>query len=140
MWTEVESSDRVVFDVNADAWRAMTATELPRLLDGSSTAIHRGLVRKTARGLQFNVTADVLRPMIDALQRIHMASILRADRRVLALPARPTVQAAVAESFWMLCELLLLQPYFSHACVRCNPGHPNATVQTTMCPKTVFKK
>jgi hypothetical protein len=134
MWVQLESSDKVTFDVNVDVWRTMTSTELPRLLDGSSDTIRHGLVRKTDRGLQFNVTADVLRPMIDALQRIHMASILRPDHRVLALPTRPIVPVAVSESFWMMCELLLLLPYFSHACVRCKSG---ASVNQTLCPVVV---
>lgn len=140
MWIKIVSSDQTVFDINTSEWHVMTATELPRLLDGSSTLLQQGVVRSTDKVLQFNVTADVLRPVVDALQRIHMASMIRHDRRVLALPSRPIVPMTVSESFWMLCELLLLLPYFSHACVRCKPDQADVKVQTTLCPVTVFHK
>jgi hypothetical protein len=124
MWIRLIASDGAVFDVNAADWHQMGATELPRLADGSSDVVRLGLVRKTEQGLQFNVSREILRPLVDALQRIFMAS----------LPAEPSVAAEISESFWMLCELLRLRPYFSHACMQCKPRKQDAAISTPLCP------
>lgn len=135
MWITLLSSDGVSFDVNASGWKSMSSTELPGLLDDTSALFHDGLVHKTDRGLQFNVSTNVLRPLVDALQRIFMSTLLRAGRQVRALPAPPTVDADVYESFWMLCELMKLMPYFSHVCNQCKPRHPAAITKSVLCPK-----
>ena len=134
MWIRLISSDGAAFDVNTADWHQMSATELPLLADGSSDVIRSGLVRKTEQGLQFNVSREILRPLVDALQRIFMASLLSPDRKVRALPAEPSVAAEFSESFWMLCELLRLRQYFSHACTQCKPRERNAAVFSTLCP------
>lgn len=134
MWIRLIASDGAVFDVNAADWHQMGATELPRLADGSSDVVRLGLVRKTEQGLQFNVSREILRPLVDALQRIFMASLLSPDHKVRALPAEPSVAAEISESFWMLCELLRLRPYFSHACMQCKPRKQDAAISTPLCP------
>lgn len=137
MWVTLVSSDGSLFDVNSSGWPSMSVSELPRLLDSSSELFEQGLVRKTAAGLQFNVTASVLRPVVDALQRISMAAMLSSDQKIRALPLQPSVALEVSESFWMFCKLLRLMPYFAHECTQCKPRDKHASIRTSLCPMNV---
>ena len=129
-WITLHASDGS-FRLNASRWQQMTTTRLPELIEQQGWLFETGIAVVMPGGdVLLNVTTDVLRPLIDALQRLHMHHL--SFDTIFALSAPPNVPPPHAESFWMLVEALKLMPYLIHSCRLCC-AKATGSVNTRLC-------